>query len=91
MNLLWIYLVGINLVAFLVCAWDKHSARRHAKRRVPEARLFLLALLGGALGMLCGMLLLRHKTRHWYFMVGIPAILVLEVAGILTLIVKLYC
>ena len=78
-GLLTIYLVIINLIAFLTFGADKRRARRD-RRRVRESTLFLLAVLGGSAGALLGMYVFRHKTRHWYFCVGIPAILILQIA-----------
>ncbi len=74
---LWGYLVGVNLVAVLLVRWDKRCARRN-KRRVPEARLWAVAWLGGAIGMFCAMLRVRHKTRHRSFMWGLPAVILLQ-------------
>ena len=76
--LLW-YLAAVNLVTFTVYGVDKAKARRGAWR-VPEKTLFLLPLLGGSLGALLGMLTFRHKTKHWYFVWGIPAILLAQIA-----------
>ncbi|MGN0974405.1 MAG: DUF1294 domain-containing protein [Gemmiger sp.] len=59
---------------------DKRFARRRA-RRVPEKAFFLLALLGGAAGGWLGMYAFRHKTRHWYFVFGMPAILAAQAAA----------
>ena len=73
------YLLLVNLAAFFTFGADKRRARR-AARRVPERTLFLLALLGGSLGALCGMRVFHHKTRHWYFRFGIPAILLAQLA-----------
>lgn len=78
-GLLMIYLVIINLIAFLTFGADKRRARRD-RRRVRESTLFLLAAIGGSIGALLGMYVFRHKTRHWYFCVGIPAILILQIA-----------
>ena len=78
-GLLMIYLVIINLIAFLTFGADKRRARRD-RRRVRESTLFLLAAIGGSIGALMGMYVFRHKTRHWYFCVGIPAILILQIA-----------
>ncbi len=69
----------INLVTFLVYGLDKLKAKRD-KRRIRERTLFLLAIFGGSIGALLGMRLFRHKTRHWYFRWGIPAILLLQIA-----------
>lgn len=73
------YLLLINLTAFFLMGTDKRRARRGA-RRIPEKRLFLAALLGGGAGAVLGMQMFRHKTRHWYFRFGLPAILILQLA-----------
>ena len=64
---------------FTVYGVDKAKARRGAWR-VPEKTLFLLPLLGGSVGALLGMLVFRHKTKHWYFVWGIPLILLAQIA-----------
>lgn len=84
--ILWIYLLMINIAAFTVWCADKYFAKTN-RRRVPEKILFLWALLGGSLGSLCAMQLVRHKTKHWYFRIGIPLILFLQ-AAILVWILK---
>ena len=76
--LLW-YLAAVNLVTFTVYGVDKAKARRGAWR-VPEKTLFLLPLLGGSVGALLGMLVFRHKTKHWYIVWGIPLILLAQIA-----------
>ena len=76
-----IYIIAINLLAFSLMGTDKSNARQN-KRRIPEATLFLVALLGGSLGAVVGMNFFRHKTKHWYFVVGMPLILVLQLAAI---------
>ena len=72
------YLLLINLLAFALMGVDKSRARRH-KWRIPEKTLFLSALLGGSIGSIVGMQVFRHKTKHWYFKYGMPAILVVQV------------
>ena len=75
---LWIpaaYLALISLVS--VCVRDKCAARRH-RRRIPEANLLLLGLLGGSLCMFITMKAIRHKTLHKKFMIGLPLILALQ-------------
>ena len=74
-----VWLIAINLVTFAVYGIDKRRARRGAWR-VPEKTLFLLPLLGGSIGALLGMRVFRHKTKHWYFVVGMPLILVCQAA-----------
>lgn len=53
---------------------------RRGAWRVPEKTLFLLPLLGGSVGALLGMRVFRHKTKHWYFVWGVPAILLAQLA-----------
>ena len=73
------YLIIMNFVTFLVFAIDKRKAIKH-KYRIPEKSLFAWAIAGGSIGALLGMYVCRHKTRVWYFVVGIPVILVLQIA-----------
>ncbi len=72
------YLILVNIISFLVMGLDKHRAKVH-KWRVSEKTLFLLALLGGSAGSVLGMYTFHHKTRHWYFVWGMPAILFLQI------------
>ncbi len=74
-----IYLLIINIIGFSVMGIDKKRAIRGAWR-ISEASLFLTALLGGALGCTLGMQQFRHKTKHWYFAVGFPALAILQIA-----------
>lgn len=74
---IFIYLIIINIIGFLAMGIDKSKARRK-EWRIPEKGLFLLAILGGSLGTCAGMYIFRHKTKHWYFAIGMPAILVLD-------------
>ena len=73
-----IYLIVMNAAAFLVMLADKNRAKKKLWR-VPEAVLFILALLGGSLGIWAGMYLCRHKTRHGKFVLGIPLILIMQI------------
>ena len=76
---LLVYLIAADLVAMLMMLSDKRRARR-GDRRIPEATLFLAALLGGALGGTLGMFLFRHKTRHTAFRVGFPLLTLIQAA-----------
>lgn len=78
-TVLLIWLAVINLLTFIVYGADKRRARK-GKWRVPEKTLFLLPLLGGSIGALLGMRVFHHKTKHWYFVWGIPAILLAQIA-----------
>ena len=77
-EILWIYLVVINVAALALFGADKRKAKKHAWR-ISEKALFLSAVLGGSVGALLGMLLFRHKTKHWYFVIGIPLMLVIQI------------
>ena len=77
-GILLLYLLIINLITFTVYGIDKRRARKD-RWRVPEKTLFLLAILGGSIGAWAGMRVFHHKTKHWYFRFGIPAIFVLQV------------
>lgn len=72
-----IYLIGINLAGFIIMGVDKKRAIRGAWR-ISEASLFLTALVGGSLGCTLGMHYFHHKTKHWYFRYGMPAIFLAE-------------
>jgi uncharacterized membrane protein YsdA (DUF1294 family) len=82
---LWIYIAAVCFAAFVMCVYDKRAAIKK-RRRISEKALFAISILGGAAGMLAGMLLVRHKTKHWYFMVFIPLLVVLHVAAVLLLL-----
>lgn len=82
-----IYLAVISLVSVIITVHDKSAAKKK-HRRVPEKTLLLLSLLGGSVAMYLTMQMIRHKTRHAKFMLGIPAIIVLQL-GVLIAIGKL--
>ena len=87
---LWAALAGMNLITFIVYAYDKHIAQQNrGKRRVPERTLILLAFLGGCIGAALGMVLCRHKTKHAKFLVLVPLSVILWVGGIGALIAHL--
>ncbi len=77
-NWIWLYLAAVNVAGFAVMGADKRRARR-GSWRIPERTLFAVALAGGSLGVLLGMRLFHHKTRHWYFVIGVPLILALQI------------
>lgn len=80
--LILIYLAIINLFAAVLTVFDKLRAIHHG-RRVREATLLLVAALGGSPAMLVFMLMIRHKTRKPKFMVGIPLILLAQIAVVI--------
>lgn len=83
-----IYFIFISLVTFIVTALDKYKAKR-GKFRISEATLFVLAILGGALSEYLTMLTIRHKTLHKRFMIGLPAIIILQLALIIFVLIRL--
>ena len=75
------YFLIINIGTFLLYGWDKYCAIKHWWR-VPERTLLGLAMIGGSLGALWGMIAFRHKTLHLKFKYGIPLIILLQIVGI---------
>ena len=71
------YLIGINVLTFLLYGIDKWKARK-GKWRIPEETLILLAIVGGSIGAILGMYLFRHKTKHRKFTLGIPVIILAQ-------------
>lgn len=85
--LLLIYLLIINLISIIVTAYDKHCAKMR-KYRISERTLIVLSLIGGSVGLYLTMQLIRHKTKHIKFMLGIPLIIILQI--ILAVLVYYY-
>lgn len=81
------WLIIMSVVLFFMMGDDKKRAKT-AARRIPEARLFLFALIGGAVGGTIGMKVFRHKTKHWYFAVGFPLIALLQIGLLALLAIK---
>ena len=80
MEYILIYFAVISLITIIVTVYDKKAAKKWTKHRVPEKILFLLGILGGSLAEYLTMLKIRHKTKHKRFMIGLPIIMVLQVA-----------
>lgn len=80
-----LYVAAVNVISFIVMGVDKRRAVKRAFR-VPESTLFVLAIIGGSIGSIAGMHLFHHKTRHWYFLYGIPVILALQIILILAVV-----
>lgn len=77
LTILTIYLIFMNLLAFLLMGLDKSKARRN-RWRIPEKTLFLSSILGGSIGAILGMQVFRHKTKHASFRIGMPCILIAQ-------------
>lgn len=82
-----IYLLIVNALGFLLMLIDKQKAKRNLWR-IPEATLMGVAAIGGSIGSLLGMYTFRHKTKHPKFTIGIPVILVLQIALAVWLVSK---
>lgn len=74
----FLYLGAVNILGFSIMGIDKKRAVRGAWR-IPETTLFLYALIGGSIGSILGMRVFHHKTKHWYFVWGMPLILILQI------------
>lgn len=77
-TILIIYLVLINIAGFIIMGLDKRKAI-NGQWRIPEKTFFIVSAVGGSLGSWIGMYVFHHKTQHWYFVVFIPVILVLQI------------
>ncbi len=78
-NILILYLTVINLIGFAVMGIDKRKAVKRLWR-IPESTLFIIAIIGGSIGSIIGMRVFHHKTRHWYFVLGMPFILIVQLS-----------
>lgn len=84
-TLILLYLLIVNAAAFLLMLVDKQKAKKKLWR-IPESTLLLSAAIGGSIGSLAGMYTFRHKTKHQKFTLGVPAILILQIAAVLYLL-----
>ena len=80
-KLILLYLLILNAVSFLLMLADKQKAKKNLWR-IPESTLLLSAAIGGSIGSLAGMYTFRHKTKHLKFTLGVPVILVLQMAAV---------
>ncbi len=84
------YLLFINTFTLFLCVYDKIVSKKKGAFRVPEKTLFAFSLIGGSMAMLLGMRLVRHKTKHLKFTIGIPLILILQAAVVFLLHYKFF-
>ena len=87
MKLILMYLLIVNALGLLLMIVDKNRARKRL-RRISENNLFTVAILGGSLGSIIGMQMMHHKTRHRKFTIGMPVILVCQMALLLFYFLK---
>ena len=80
-----VYIAGISLVTAIVTVYDKIAAKKRPRRRIRENTLLFLAVLGGGPAEYVTMLLIRHKTRHRKFMIGLPVIIAVQVIAVVLL------
>ncbi len=73
------YILLISLISVIICIYDKKvSKKNRVELRTPEKTLMLLSALGGSVAMFVTMQLIRHKTKHVKFMLGIPVIIIIQ-------------
>ena len=77
LKLFIIYLIVVNIVAFIVYAFDEYQSQ-HDRWRISEATLLWMTVAGGGIGSLAGMYIWRHKTKHKLFTIGVPLIMFVE-------------
>lgn len=82
LNTFLIYLLTINIAGFLIMFIDKSRAK-HNEWRISEKTLIIISAIGGSIGMLFGMHVFRHKTKHIKFTVGVPSILIIQIIAAL--------
>ena len=86
MDIFLIYLAVISALSLIVTVYDKIAAKKMPRHRTREATLLIMSALGGSAAMLLTMLLIRHKTKHVKFMLGIPVIILLQIAAVWALL-----
>lgn len=78
--LILFFFLAINLLAFLIMLLDKNKSKKNGAERISEGMLFFLATIFGSVGVLAGMFAFRHKTQKWYFLIGIPFLILQNMA-----------
>lgn len=72
------YLIFINIIAFIIVFIDKQKAKKN-RYRISEKSLFIMSIIGGSAGAYVSMLIFSHKTKKWYFKLGIPFIIIVQI------------
>lgn len=85
-----IFFLAINFIAFLIMLVDKNKSQKQGSERISEGVLFFLATLFGSLGVYVGMFVFHHKTKKWYFLIGIPLLIIQNLALIYLIYLFLY-
>ena len=81
-EMIFLYVIIINIIGFLIMGIDKFKAQR-GYWRTPEKTIFMITLLGGGIGTVAGMYVFRHKTKKLKFTIGLPTILISEIVLII--------
>lgn len=79
-SLFAVLFTAINLAAFFAMLLDKQRSKRSGAERLSEGMLFFMAAMFGSIGVFLGMLVFRHKTQKWHFIIGIPALVMQQLA-----------
>lgn len=87
-NVIWAYLLVVNVVTFIAFGVDKRKAK-HNKWRIAEKTLLMLAAIGGSVGALIAMRVFHHKTKHKKFYIGVPVIILLQIVFAIWILAKL--
>jgi len=74
------FFLAVNLLAFLIMLFDKNKSKKAGSERISEGMLFFMATAFGSVGVYAGMFVFHHKTKKWYFMLGIPMLIVQNIA-----------
>ena len=77
-----IFFLAVNVLAFLIMFLDKRKSKKASAERISEGMLFFIATAFGSVGVYAGMFVFHHKTQKWYFLLGIP-LLILQNAALL--------
>ena len=88
MNIIFYYLLAVNIATFLLYGVDKYKAKKN-QWRISEATLLTMAAIGGSIGAWAGMRLWHHKTMHKKFKYGIPVIIIFQVALAVYLLINI--
>lgn len=83
-----IYFAIVNILGALINCIDKIKAKNNAWR-IPEATLWIFGIIGGALGSYITMKAIRHKTKHKKFMIGMPILIVINIAILVYIFIKI--
>ena len=84
-EIILLYVAVMSIISAVVCIYDKIASKHLTKHRTRESSLLLLSAIGGSVVMYLTMQLIRHKTKHKKFMIGIPLIIILQIAALVCL------